>query len=57
MNFQLILTGNSYFRMWECYFQDRQIKESHISLVSLKIEKENKFLGSKSYKWISLNLL
>jgi len=31
--------------MWENYFQDRQIKESHISLVSLKIEKENKFLG------------
>lgn len=31
--------------MWELFFQEKIIKESHVSLVPLKTEKENKFLG------------
>ena len=31
--------------MWELFFQEKIIKPSHISLIPLKTEKENKFLG------------
>ncbi|EAR86922.2 WD domain, G-beta repeat protein (macronuclear) [Tetrahymena thermophila SB210] len=46
----IVLTGQNYFRMWEVFFQEKQLKESHNPLVPLKIEKENRFLD---HVWIT----
>ena len=50
----IILLGTNMFRMWEIYFQEKQLKESHISLVTQKIEKENKFIDTC---WLHLKVL
>ena len=46
--------GQNYFKMWEIYFQEKQLKESHLTLVTQKIEKENKFLDAC---WVQLSVL
>ena len=49
----LILSGNQYLRTWELLFQARQLKEVAQQLISLKIEKENKFLD---HCWVSTQI-
>lgn len=36
--------------MWEVFFQEKQLKESHNPLIPLKLEKENRFLD---HVWIT----
>lgn len=38
--------------MWEMMFQEKNIKETHESMISLKMEKENKFLD---HGWVLLS--
>jgi len=49
----LVLSGNQYLRTWELLFQARQLKEVAQQLISLKIEKENKFLD---HCWVSTQI-
>ncbi|CAK83220.1 unnamed protein product (macronuclear) [Paramecium tetraurelia] len=48
----ILLSGHNYLRLWEMQFQEKQIKETHETLIPLKIEKENKFLD---HGWVMLS--
>ena len=42
---KVFIFGPNYLRIWEIFYQEKCIKETHNTVIPLKMERDNKILG------------